>query len=42
MGEPNCPENTIPSFERALEARVNAIEFDVWLSRDGIPLVIHD
>lgn len=35
-------ENTLPSFERALELGCDGIELDVWLSRDGIPAVIHD
>ena len=35
-------ENTIGSFRKAIELGVNAIEFDVRLSGDGIPVVIHD
>lgn len=37
-----CPENTFSSFSRALEIGSYGIEFDVHLSRDGIPVVIHD
>src|SRR5262249_20924251 len=35
-------ENTLPSFARALERGANAIELDVHLSSDGIPVVHHD
>ncbi|MFN2427009.1 MAG: glycerophosphodiester phosphodiesterase [Candidatus Binatia bacterium] len=38
----HMPENTMPSFERALELGADALEFDVAISRDGVPLVIHD
>ncbi len=36
------PENTIPSFEEAIRLGAGIIEFDVRLSRDGVPVVIHD
>jgi len=36
------PENTLISFEKALELVVDAIEFDVWLSKDKVPVIIHD
>lgn len=36
------PENTMPSFEKALELGADALEFDVTLSLDGVPVVIHD
>ena len=35
-------ENTAPSFAAALDAGVDAIELDVLLSRDGVPVVWHD
>ncbi len=35
------PENSIPSFENAIDAGVG-IELDVRLSRDGVPVVFHD
>lgn len=36
------PENTLPSFERALEQGAAILESDVHLTRDGIPVLIHD
>lgn len=36
------PENTLPSFEAALDAGVNSIETDLHLSRDDVPVVLHD
>ena len=36
------PENTLRSVRRALEMGVDAVEIDVRLSRDGVPVVIHD
>jgi glycerophosphoryl diester phosphodiesterase len=36
------PENTIPSFEEAVRLGAGIVEFDVRLSRDGVPVVIHD
>ncbi len=37
-----APENTMLSFERAVSLGVDAIELDVHLCRDGVPVVIHD
>jgi len=37
------PENTLPSFRLAFEKfKADMIEFDVHLTRDGIPVIIHD
>jgi glycerophosphoryl diester phosphodiesterase len=36
------PENTMLAFEQALAVGADALEFDVRLSSDGIPVVIHD
>lgn len=38
----HLPENTMPSFAKALELGADAIEFDVALTRDGVAVVIHD
>lgn len=35
-------ENTIPSFERALNENANALEMDICLTKDSIPIVYHD
>jgi glycerophosphoryl diester phosphodiesterase len=35
------PENTIPSFQRALDLGADAIELDVRLTRDRVPVVYH-
>lgn len=37
-----APENTLPSFQKAIEMKADMIELDVTLSRDKIPMVIHD
>jgi glycerophosphoryl diester phosphodiesterase len=36
------PENTIEAFEAAIVAGADAVEFDVRLTADGVPVVIHD
>ena len=36
------PENTIPAFERAIELGVDTLEFDLGVTRDGVPVVHHD
>jgi glycerophosphoryl diester phosphodiesterase len=36
------PENTLLAFERGLDQGADALEFDVRLSSDGVPVVIHD
>ena len=37
-----APENTIPSFTKAIELGVDYIEFDVRTSKDEVLVVIHD
>ena len=37
-----APENTLEAFLLAIEQGADGIELDVQLSRDGIPVVIHD
>ena len=36
------PENTFAAFDYAVEIGVDAIEFDLRLTSDGVPVVIHD
>ncbi len=38
----SAPENTLPSFRKAIEDSADGVEFDVQLSADGVPVVIHD
>ncbi len=37
-----APENTLPSFELAIEAGADVVELDYHHSKDGVPVVIHD
>ncbi|MHB8653858.1 MAG: glycerophosphodiester phosphodiesterase [Terriglobia bacterium] len=37
-----APENTLAAFELALRQGADGIEFDVHLSSDGVPVVLHD
>jgi glycerophosphoryl diester phosphodiesterase len=37
-----APENTLIAFDRGLALGADGVELDVHLSRDGIPVVIHD
>ena len=38
----DAPENTLQAFQRAAEQGANGLEFDVQLSADGVPVIIHD
>jgi glycerophosphoryl diester phosphodiesterase len=39
----SAPENTIPAFTAALRSPAcNGLEFDVRLSADGVPVLLHD
>ena len=38
----SAPENTLAAFSRAIKQNVSGIELDVQLSKDNIPVVIHD
>src|SRR5581483_8332324 len=37
-----APENTLPAFQSALDAKADLIELDYYHSADGVPVVIHD
>jgi glycerophosphoryl diester phosphodiesterase len=37
-----APENTMASFRKALELGVDMVEFDVQITKDKYPVVIHD
>ncbi len=36
------PENTLASFERALEIGVTTLELDIAITADGVPVISHD
>ncbi|KZE38506.1 hypothetical protein AV656_06265 [Bhargavaea cecembensis] len=36
------PENTMAAFRKAAELPIDGVEFDIHLSSDGVPVVIHD
>ena len=38
----HAPENTLPSLLKAHELGISWVEFDVKLSRDGVPVLFHD
>ncbi len=38
----HAPENTIASFQKALDLACDEVETDVWLTQDGRLLVTHD
>ena len=37
-----APENTLPSFQKALDLGVNTIECDMAITRDGVVVIHHD
>jgi len=37
-----APENTLESLQQAVSLGADALEFDVRVTRDGVPVVIHD
>jgi glycerophosphoryl diester phosphodiesterase len=38
----HAPENTLAAFRLALEMGATGLESDVWLTRDGVPVLDHD
>ncbi len=36
------PENTLQAFQAAIDISADMIEFDVLMSKDGVPVIIHD
>src|SRR5690554_3040227 len=36
------PENTMEAFEAALQEGADGIELDIQLTKDGVPVIIHD
>ncbi len=37
-----APENTIAAFDKAVDIGADGLEFDVQLSKDNVPVIIHD
>ncbi|CAM5215206.1 Glycerophosphodiester phosphodiesterase [Ureibacillus acetophenoni] len=37
-----APENTMAAFAKGVEMGADYIEIDVQMSKDGIPIIIHD
>lgn len=37
-----APENTLAAFRMAVEGGADGVEFDVQLTKDGVPVAIHD
>jgi len=35
------PENSIKAFKKAIELGLDSVEFDVWLTKDDVPVVLH-
>ena len=35
------PENSMKCFRGALANNIDGIEFDVWLSKDNVPMIMH-
>ena len=38
----NAPENTLQAFHVALDKGASGLESDVWLTADGVPVLVHD
>lgn len=38
----DAPENTLPAIRLSYEQQADFCEIDVWISKDGLPVVIHD
>ena len=34
-------ENTLNAYQLAIDHKLDSIEFDIWLTRDKVPIVIH-
>ena len=35
------PENSLKNFWLAIQHGIEGIEFDIWISADGVPMVLH-
>lgn len=34
-------ENTLTAFRKAIEHNIPEIEFDIWLTKDLVPIIVH-
>lgn len=41
-GAATHPENTLPAFQEAVRLGAHMIEFDIAITRDGVPVLMHD
>jgi glycerophosphoryl diester phosphodiesterase len=41
-GVPKFPENTLPAFQNAQNVERAVLEFDIKLTKDNVPIVMHD
>lgn len=41
-GRAHAPENTLEAFELGLRLGATGLETDVWLTSDGVPVLVHD
>ena len=37
-----APQNTLPAFQAAIDNEADGVEFDVQLSKDGVPVICHN
>jgi len=35
------PENSLKAFQRGIDLDLDGIELDVWISADGVPIIVH-
>ena len=35
------PDNSMTNFRAAVQNKFEGIEFDIWLSKDNVPMVLH-
>lgn len=38
----NAPENSLAAIDSAISMKVDVVELDVWKTKDGVPVLMHD
>ena len=38
----NAPENSLAAIDSAIQMKVDIVELDVWKTKDGVPVLMHD